>query len=108
WNSTQAANGSHGLSAKAYDGAGNSRTSGSSTVTVSNGTTGSSGVAQWVRNEIGSGGAMVNPMGVVSDHANNMVVAGYFNNNLDLGNGSKASLGMGDIFIAKYNAQNAL
>jgi chitodextrinase len=47
WDSTAVANGSHGLAARARDGAGNTATSAAATVTVANGGSGPAQVGQW-------------------------------------------------------------
>jgi len=98
-------NGGHNFYCKAYDAAGNSANSSSITVTVNN-TTVSGGQLQWVRDIIGTGD--VKTRAVAVDHANNVVVAGFFGTGADFGGGLKASHGMADMFIAKYTAQNSL
>jgi hypothetical protein len=98
-NTTTLANGSHSFYAKAYDAAGNSAVSASSSVTVSNTTPGQ---LQWVRNMTTS--TQILPCAVVIDHASNRITAGGFMGSADFGAGSMNGAGSLDVFIAKYAA----
>jgi hypothetical protein len=105
---TKVANGSHSYCAKAYDTAGNSAVSASSTVTVSNATTPPGGQVQWAK---AMAGYVVSATGVVADHSGNAVVVGSFRGTMDLGTGpisSTGGSGVPDIFIAKYNPQGGI
>jgi hypothetical protein len=106
WNTTSAANGSHTLLAKAYDGAGNSASSASITVTINNPTS-QPGQLQWAQTGVCGALSLVYPKGLATDGANNVVVAGLFQQSVDFGNntGVLSSAGGYDAFIVKYNAQ---
>jgi hypothetical protein len=107
---TKVANGSHSYSAKAYDAAGNSATSASTTVTVNNNTIAPpSGSCLWERH---FGGTMINvdgasPTAIKEDHAGNVVVVGQFTGSVDFGGGRLTSAGGADVFIVKYDSTGA-
>jgi hypothetical protein len=108
WNSALAGNGSHGFSAKAYDAGGNWMQSASSTVTVSNGTTGTPGQLVWTKGVVGStfvDSAAVN--GTACDSNGNVLVAGSFWGSANFGGTTFHSLGICDVGIAKYSAAGA-
>jgi hypothetical protein len=61
-----------------------------------------SGVFQWARTAGGQGSDA--GTGVVTDAGNNVYVVGFYSNTAAFGAFSKTSLGMRDIFLAKYNS----
>jgi hypothetical protein len=65
-----------------------------------------SGGHLWSKGFRGTGDQTANR--VATDSAGNVIVAGYFVNNIDLGEGSIPSAGAGDIFVAKLDPAGAL
>jgi hypothetical protein len=109
WNTTSAANGSHSVCAKAYDATGNSTTSPSSTVTVSNVTTLVAGQLQWAQGGVVTalyGQSRV--LGMAADSSGNVIAVGDFQYSLSLGSITLTSAGGRDGFIVKYNSQGAV
>jgi hypothetical protein len=102
WDTTAAANGLHNLAAKAYDAAGNSMSSASSTVTVSNLI---SDPGPWVRALGGLGDD--SGLATATDSSGNIIVAGYFSGSVSFGSGTLTSAGGTDIFVAKYSPAGA-
>jgi hypothetical protein len=45
------------------------------------------------------------PLGVAVDGRGEIAMAGYFQNNVNLGTGTVSSAGLSDVFVAKYNSQ---
>jgi uncharacterized protein (AIM24 family) len=101
WAVTSANNGTHSWTAKAYDVAGNSASSGAVGLTV-NIANSSDGQTVWAERIGGTWGENVN--GVAIDADGNIFVTGYFQGTVNFGGGSLSSAGGQDIFVAKYSA----
>jgi len=99
---TKLSNGSHTYMAKAYDAAGNSSSS-SSTVTVSNGTTGTTGQLQGLQTNLPP--YLAEARGVAVDHSGNTIAVGNFYGNVDFGSGLISGAGGYDVFVVKYTPQ---
>jgi hypothetical protein len=108
WASTQAANGSHGVWAKAYDAAGNSSSSSSSTVTVNNNTVAppASGNCIWSKHFGGTVASVDSALALAikEDHTGSAVVVGKFFGSVNFGGGSLTSAGNEDIFVMKSDS----
>jgi hypothetical protein len=105
---TRVANGLHSYCAKAYDTAGNSATSASSTVTVSNSTPTVPGQYLWARqvtNTAPGGFSVVSATAV--DAAGNVIGAGFLNGTVDLGGGLVTTAGRKDVFVIKRASNGA-
>jgi hypothetical protein len=91
-------NGSHSLTAKAYDGAGNSA---SASITVS---------TEPDFNGVNTGVVSLQAVSrnTATDNAGNIVTVGYFFNTVNFGNGPLVSVGGKDSFICKYNSAGNL
>jgi hypothetical protein len=103
-------NGAHSFYCKAFDAAGNSAVSPSSTVTVSNATTNTNTTGQYLFADGISGpssAALSYANATAVDAAGNVIVVGYFKASVDLGGSLVASAGQADIFVVKYSAQGA-
>lgn len=95
------ATGAHTLYAKAYDAAGNSKLSGTNTVTVST----SAGANQWALTVKGTiSGDSAQLTGISTDSSGNVFVAGPFSGNVNAGGGSITSFGYNDVILAKFNS----
>jgi hypothetical protein len=103
---TGVSNGSHSYSAKAFDAAGNSTTSASVSVTVSNSAAPMTGTTIWARH---FGGTAVTAdkaytYSVKEDHNSNTVAVGWFQGAVNFGGGSVTSTNGQEMFIIKYDA----
>src|SRR5439155_13481826 len=96
----------HSFYAKAYDAAGNSATSASTTVTVSNGALAPLQF-KWQGDFHGTGSDQAIANAIMADHQGNVVVAGQFRGTINFGGGSVSSVGGNfgwDAFVAKYSS----
>lgn len=108
WDTTTAANGSHTLSATAYDANGNSTNSASTPVNISNSITIATGQFLWARqfSDIAPAGFST-VTATATDAAGDVITAGSFAGTVNFGGGQVASAGLDDIFIAKSASNGA-
>jgi hypothetical protein len=106
---TRLSNGSHSMTAKAYDGAGNASTSTGTSVNVSNSALPLTGTCIWARH---FGGVIVGADGATTaaikeDKNGNVIAVGTFKGTVNFGGGSVASDGGQDAFIVKYDSSGS-
>jgi hypothetical protein len=101
WSFTAANNGSHAWTAKAFDAAGNVRTSSSVSVNV-NITTGTSGAHVWSRAI--SGNRVDKAGGIAVDSNGDVVITGYYANSVNAGGGTLGCADSRNMLVAKYTA----
>ena len=105
YDTTSTSNGSHTFGSKAYDAAGNWSTS----VNINANTSNTASLSAQCLLSLRFGGTMANwdaafPTATRMDRSGNVIVAGYFRNNCNLGGGTVTSLGAEDCFIVKYSS----